>query len=69
MRELTEQEVMQVGGGQAPQISGYQGAGAVGSVLALGAAAGPLGPVVLGIGFGSMFGLASAQFLANYKMR
>lgn len=69
MRELSEDEINQVSGGYATRISGYQGAGAIGLVLGLGAAAGPLSPVIWGIGFGAMGGLAGAQFLADIHPR
>lgn len=69
MRELREEEINEVSGGFATRLSGYQGAGAVGLVLSLGAATGPLSPVIWGIGFGAMGGLAGAQFLADLHPR
>lgn len=69
MRELSEDEINQVSGGYATRISGDQGAGAIGLVLGLGAAAGPLSPVIRGIGFGAMGGLAGARFLAEFQLR
>lgn len=61
MRELSEREIDQVSGG----LSGYQGAAAIATVLTLGAAMGPIGPAVWGVGLGAMGGLAVSQWMAN----
>lgn len=64
MRELTMDEVNAVDGGQ---ISGYEGAGAVLTVLGTGAAiaTAPISAVVVGVALGVAAGLAIAQFLAE----
>jgi hypothetical protein len=61
LTELSPSEIDRVSGG----ISGYEGAGAILTVLGAGAAIAPVGAVVIGIGLGAAIGLAGAQFLAN----
>lgn len=64
MRELTMSEIDAVDGGQ---ISGYEGAGAILTVLGTGAAiaTAPISGVVVGIALGAAAGLAIAQYLAE----
>lgn len=52
-------------------ISGYEGAGAILTVLGAGAAVAtaPISAPVLGIAFGAAAGLALAQFLADFSTR
>jgi len=64
MRELNVNEIEAVGGGY---LSGYEGAGAIMTVLATGAAisTAPLSAVVIGISLGAAGGLALSQFLVD----
>lgn len=64
MRELNASEVSEVSGGD---ISGYEGAGAILTVLATGAAiaTAPISAPVIGIALGAAAGLAAAQALAD----
>lgn len=63
MRQLTEGEVQNVDGG----ISGYEGAGAILTVLGVGAAiaTAPISGAVIGLAIGAAAGLAAAQWLAS----
>lgn len=65
MRHLTQSEVQNVGGG----ISGYEGSGAVLTVLGVGLALGPIGVPVVGIALGAAGGLALAQLLADLNKK
>lgn len=67
MRELNVNEIEAVSGGY---LSGYEGAGAIMTVLATGAAisTAPLSAVVIGISLGAAGGLAFAQFLAELNL-
>ena len=64
MRELNMNEINAVDGGQ---ISGYEGAGAILTVLGTGAAVAtaPISAAVVGLALGAAAGLAIAQFLAK----
>ena len=64
MRELTMKEMEQVSGGNGDGISGYEGAGAILTVLGAGAA---ISAPVIGFSLGAAGGLATAQFLADYS--
>lgn len=63
MREISMDEISAVDGG----ISGYQGAGAVLTVLGTGAtiATAPISAPVIGLALGVAAGLAIAQYMAN----
>lgn len=69
MRELNVNELQTVSGGtgSSGEISGYQGAGAVLTVLAAGAAVStaPISGPVIGLAWGVAAGLAIAQAIAN----
>ncbi len=69
MRELTMKEMEQVSGGNGDGISGYEGAGAILTVLGAGAAiaSAPISAPVIGFSLGAAGGLATAQFLADYS--
>lgn len=63
MRELSMDEIGAVDGG----ISGYEGAGAILTVLGTGAAiaTAPISVPVIGLAIGAAAGLAIAQYLAE----
>lgn len=63
MRELSMDEISAVDGG----ISGYEGAGAVLTVLGTGAAiaTGPISAPVIGLALGVAAGMAIAQYMAD----
>lgn len=64
MRVLNVQEVQEVSGAG---TSGYEGAGAIMTVVGFGALFTPIGAVTLAIGLGAAGGLAAAQFLSQLR--
>jgi len=65
MRELSAEEVEQVSGGY---LDGYTAAGLIMGTLSLGAATGPLAPVVWSFGAGAAGGLFIAQTMAHWNI-
>lgn len=63
MKQLTQTEIQNVSGG----ISGYEGSGAILTVLGVGAAiaTAPISGAVIGLAIGAAAGLAAAQWLAD----
>lgn len=66
--EITVEELEIISGGSGGYISGYQGAGAILTVLGVGAAiaTAPISAPVIGLALGAAAGLAIAQTWASY---